>query len=266
MRKSLLSILVFIFVGCSTHDDSVSLLSDIPVTTLKEMIRFDTIGDNYLSHIGYTSIALNDGNILVPDRQLGTLFKVNSSGELIETIGRRGNGPGKFQDISFLNKSAFGNSLIYDQMNQKVIVLNNQGHYFTEFLIPPNRPSGSLIEVYEVEAQQYLMVFQSFDYMINENAEQVSNLVIYNREQEIVSPAKTIKSSPYARRTGGGGGMRAPYVASDLLAYDNTTADVYLYRSDGHNIAQLDVSLDTIQISTFDLEPEKLTKTESDSI
>lgn len=266
MRILIFSLLLIILVGCNSNNESNSQLSDVPVTTPNELVKFETIGENLLSHIGYTSIVLKSEHVLIPDRQHVKLFKTDSSGELIETIGRKGNGPGEFQDITFLSQSAFGNTLIYDQMNQKVVVLDSLGHFSSEFIIPSNSPSGSLRELYEVEEQQYLMIFQSHESLFNEDREQVSYLVIYNSKKKSFSPEKTINSRPYARRTGGGGGMRVPYAAADLIAYDKTTAEFYLYGSGRQKIAQLDTSLDTVEVISFDLEPELVTRAESDSI
>lgn len=266
IRISIFSLSLIILLGCNANDESNSELSDVPVTTPKELVQFETIGDNLLSHIGYASIVLRDGHVLIPDRQHVRLFKTDNSGKLIETIGRKGKGPGEFQDITFLSRSAFGNTLIYDQMNQKMVVLDSLGHFNYEFVIPSNSPPGSLSELYEVEEQQYLMIFRSHEYMLNEDSEQVSYLVTYNSKQENFSPAKTINSRPYARRTGGGGGLRVPYAAADLIAYDKITADIYLYGSDGEKIAQLDASLDTTEVISLDLQPELLTEEEADSV
>jgi hypothetical protein len=266
MRNSIFSLLLIFLFGCSSKDENVSRLDHVPVANPNELIRFNEIGDNLLSHIGYNSVVLEDGHILIPDRQHVKLFKADSTGELIETIGRRGNGPGEFQDITFLSKSAYGNILIYDQMNQKVIVLDSLGQYDTEFSIPSNSPSGSLSELHEVNEQQYLMIFRSNEYIFNENSEQVSYLVTYDIRQNKFSPTIKIDSRPYARRTGGGGGARVPYAAADLFAYDYKTADIYLYKSDGQRIAQLDTSLDTVQVLSLDIESELITRAEFDTL
>ena len=266
MRNSIFSLLLVFLIGCNSKDENLSRLDHVPVKNPNELIRFNEIGDNLLSHIGYTSIVLEDGHILVPDRQHVKLFKADSKGKLIETIGRRGNGPGEYQDITFLSQSAYGSILIYDQMNQKVIVLDSLGQYNTEFSIPSNSPSGSLIELHEVIEQQYLMIFRSSEYLLNENSEQVSYLVTYDIRQDKFSPTIKIDSRPYARITGGGGGARVPYAAADLFAYNYKTSDIYLFKSDGQRIAQLDASLDTVQVVSLDIESELITRTELDSL
>lgn len=267
MRFSIYSLLLLTFLGCTSNDNSVSQSSlDVPVTIPKELIRFEAVGDNLLSRIGYYSIVLNDGSILIPDRHHLKLFRVDSSGELIEIIGRKGHGPGEFQDITFLSHSAFGNILIYDQLAQKVVVLDSQGDYYTEILIPSDKPSGTLSEIYEVEEQQYLMIFQSTQFVFNKDSEQISYLVTYNRDQDRFSSASTINSRPNALKARGWAWKRVPYAAADLIAYDKTTANFFIYRSDGHEIAKLDTSRDTLQVISFYLEPEIMTRAEADTL
>lgn len=253
-------------IGCHSPNQRDSFLQGIPVHTPTELLRFDQGSDYYLVHIGYTTVVLDDGSILLPDRQQGVIFKIDETGEFKEVVVTKGRGPGEVQDITFMSQSAFGKTLIYDQMTQKVVVLDRFGGYSDEFIVPSWGGRSSLTEIYELEEHRYLFKYSSYEYLFNEDREQVSYLVVYDKSLEEFVDSKTIRSRPYAVLTGGGGGHIVPYAPADLLAYNSNTANFHLFGSEDVEIVELSSLQDTVQLISLEIKPERLSTVERDTL
>lgn len=71
----------------------------------------------------------DDGNIYVTDRDRKTIKKYDSSGNFLKSIGRPGQGPGEFQDISEVRFDSDGNIYLNDAKNQRISFLSKKGNY-----------------------------------------------------------------------------------------------------------------------------------------
>ncbi|MEX0646654.1 MAG: hypothetical protein WEA56_02120 [Balneolaceae bacterium] len=251
-------------LGCQS-DETTSELNEVPIFTPGEIIQFDSAGEYYFSHLGYGTVVLNDGSVLIPDRTESKLFKVGSSGELLDVAASGGRGPGEVQDITFISKSAHGGVLVYDQGNKKTIFLNENGNYVNEILFP-SWESSNMSEIFELNDQYFLLTFQSFDYLSDPEKEPTASLVLYDRDQNTYTGTRSFAARPYAitfRDGASVGGRRVPFTAADIHAYDQQSGKFYLFRSDKNQIAQIDHILeDTLQTIIVDFNPEPVSNTE----
>lgn len=257
-------------MSCHTEEQSHTDLQDLPVFIPQEILRIDgSIGDNFFGHIGYATVVQNDGNVLIPDLLHKKLFKIDEGGRLIDIVLRQGKGPGEVEDITFLSQSAFDGILIYDQTNEKIVLLGDSGNYKDEFVLTPGlQPPGinSLSEVYELAKNQYLLIFSTWEYLFKPDSDQKSYLIVYNRSLEMSSESIETRSKLHAVLEGGGASRQIPFVPADLIGYNTSSADLYLYWSGGNDIAHLDTSLDTIRTISISLTPDRISNTEKDSL
>ncbi len=78
----------------------------------------------------------DDGNIYVTDRDRKTIKKYDSSGNFLKSIGRPGQGPGEFQDISEVRFDSDGNIYLNDAKNQRISFLSKKGNYIKALKAP----------------------------------------------------------------------------------------------------------------------------------
>lgn len=268
MRIHLFCLILILITGCQPENENSTQLSEVTIYKPGELIRFDHTGSHYFSHLGYTSVVLDDGSVLLADREHKMAFKVTSTGDFLEIVASPGRGPGEIQDVSFISESFSGNVLLYDQINQKVITLDNLGQYVDEFTIPQWN-NGNLTEVYKLNEQQYLFVFKSFEYLRNPDSDPEAYLVVYDRHQESYLTSKTISDKLYARHIVDGqlrGGRVVPYANDNLRGYNKNTGGLFLFWSGDNQIVQIDNKLDTLGSISLDVEPQSLTSAEVDTI
>lgn len=71
-------------------------------------------------------IPAEDGSLLVIDRLAGNIFRYSAEGRFLNTLGRRGNGPGEYLHITNI-QDRNGEVLVYDSSN-KVLSFSYDGH------------------------------------------------------------------------------------------------------------------------------------------
>lgn len=268
MKKPLFILFALLLLDCSGETDGQFNLDALQVYVPEVMVSIDTVGDTFFGHIGYSSIVLDNGNVLIPDRQHAKLFVVDGEGNTVGTVLSAGRGPREVGDISFINKSEHHGALVYDQYNKKIVLIDTEGQYKDEF-IAPNHNLGaniSLSQVYETAPDQFLFVYRSFQYFRDRDADQLSYLVTYNRETGLFGEPVTIRSTPYGVHDSGSAGRLTPFAAGDLFSFSYKTSSLYLYWSGANTIAQLNAELDTTQVINFTIEPERITNQELDSL
>jgi hypothetical protein len=266
MRSFLLAGFIFCLFGCTNESNISDGFKNLSTVTPKETLRFDTAGDQPFSHLGYSSLELDDGAILLHDREMAHFIKVDQQGNLIETIGKYGRGPQEYQDITGVFKSAFDKILVHDQLNNKIVTLSTNGEYLSEKVVPSHLGTGAYNAIYEFSDDRLLFRITSYAYMYDEDAEQFSELILTSTESESSIKKMRIRNAPYARRTGGGGGTKVPFAPTDLIAYDTESARTYLFATDRNTLTELNNSLDTVKVVSFNIEREEITPTERDSI
>jgi hypothetical protein len=77
---------------------------------------------------------LGDGSIVVANSGTSELRFFDADGALVRTAGRRGDGPGEFQGISWLTADALDTLLVFDARANRVSVLAPDGAFARDFL------------------------------------------------------------------------------------------------------------------------------------
>jgi hypothetical protein len=78
----------------------------------------------------------DEGNIYVTDWDRKTVRKYDSNGNFLQSIGRLGQGPGEFQDISEVRFDIEGNIYLNDLKIQRISFLSKEGNYLKGIKFP----------------------------------------------------------------------------------------------------------------------------------
>ncbi|MCH8556632.1 MAG: hypothetical protein LAT84_02365 [Balneolia bacterium] len=120
-----------VFLGCgqSPDDAAQSQTEELPAEntiTLEPIVSLESFGDHYISGIR-TPMPASNGDIIISEFSAQQLFRISADGELLQTIGRDGRGPGEFQSIYSL-LMAPGDSLhVFDINNSRHQVFGTDG-------------------------------------------------------------------------------------------------------------------------------------------
>jgi len=118
--------------------DSIAL-TDIPATGRGGSIRFELV-----TH----AVRLNDATIVVADRVVPTLRFFDSTGRERVRVGRHGDGPGEFRNVSWLGRCGADTLFAYDPTNRRMTVVTTAAHVVRQFPWPDSSwmmPEGSQI-------------------------------------------------------------------------------------------------------------------------
>jgi len=78
----------------------------------------------------------DDGNIYVTDGDRRTVRKYDSDGNFLQSIGRLGQGPGEFQDMSEVRFNSEGNIYLNDLETQRLSFFSKEGNYLKGIKFP----------------------------------------------------------------------------------------------------------------------------------
>ncbi|UCE22916.1 MAG: 6-bladed beta-propeller [Candidatus Aminicenantes bacterium] len=78
----------------------------------------------------------DDGNIYVTDQDRNTVKKYDSNGNFLRSIGRPGQGPGEFQDMSEVRFTSDGNIYLNDVKTQRLSYFSKEGNYLKAVKFP----------------------------------------------------------------------------------------------------------------------------------
>ena len=78
----------------------------------------------------------DDGNIYVTDWDRTTVRKYDNDGNFLQAIGKPGQGPGEFQDISEVRFNSNGNIYLNDVKNRRISYLTKDGNYLEGIRVP----------------------------------------------------------------------------------------------------------------------------------
>jgi hypothetical protein len=78
------------------------------------------------------------GDIYVADRGLNEIRKFNKDGEYLLTMGRKGQGPGEFQDIRTIAVNSHDDLIVFDSMLRRISIFSDNGEHIktTKILMP----------------------------------------------------------------------------------------------------------------------------------
>lgn len=185
------------------------------------------------------------------------------------TKAREGRGPGEVQDVIFLSKTPSNGVLAYDQRNRKIIELDEEANFKTEFVVPPLE-GGILTEAYLLSEKKYLLVYRNIGQVLNDSeATPQVILSVFEAESSSIIKSVVIEDALMATHIVDGvvrGGRRVDFGALPLRTYDEKKGILYSFWSGGDEIALLDQSLDTLSTVPLNLEKQSLSSMERDSL
>ena len=138
--------LLLFISSCANHDDygmmperSYRIDIDRPGTfniddyaKFSRLIRLETTAESLIGEISKIQIMWNE-DILILDKLSENLFMFDSAGNFIKTIGRKGNGPNEYAEISdFEFDEEQGNIYIYDRLKHRFLLYNSAGEFIKE--------------------------------------------------------------------------------------------------------------------------------------
>ena len=87
------------------------------------------------------------GDLYVADRGLNEIRKFNKDGQYLLTMGRKGQGPGEFQDIRTVAVNSHDDLIVYDSMLRRISIFSDNGEHIktTKILLPDSEISPSKI-------------------------------------------------------------------------------------------------------------------------
>lgn len=270
MRIFFTVITIFLLLSACKKDIQPveTFLNSLPHVYPKEINRFQSVDSLFFSHLGYTTIALENG-ILIYDRDQEFLVKTDSAGNLKKYVARSGRGPGEVLDISSLVRTEEGNILIYDQGNQKVIRFNKELEYIGEF-IPEPFEASFISDIYPAkDSARYIVELSSYAYLYDKNKVPKRFFARYNAESNTYGKTVTLKDRLFARLVIDNqlrGGREVFFSPNQLIAYHASDQSLYIYWTGSSQIAEVSESFDTLRTISIELPKQKLSSEERDSI
>ena len=131
--------------GTTEEVDGVTIVKNPNIPLNPEMqIIFEedlTIGvqegdENYMFGSLVVINSDNEGNFYVTDWDRKTVKKYDHEGSYLKSIGRPGQGPGEFQNISEVRFDVEGNIYLNDVANQRISILSKEGDYLRGIKVP----------------------------------------------------------------------------------------------------------------------------------
>jgi len=132
------------------------------------------------------------GDIYVADRGLNEIRKFNKDGEYLLTMGRKGQGPGEFQDIITVAVNSHDDLIVYDHMLKRISIFSDKGEHIktTKILFPDSWIDPSKIFVTNAKYLLFgklgnsLKLFHEFDRDWNITESYIDYEIIDNKEFE----------------------------------------------------------------------------------
>ncbi|MEX1261904.1 MAG: hypothetical protein WEA58_13605 [Balneolaceae bacterium] len=272
MKYSLLSIFCFIgffIAACSQNEraESNSDIDNLPITVPVLLAEFDKVGDKYFQHLNYESTYLENGDILLNDREGSFVILVNSDGNLIQEIAGKGNGPGEIQDVLSMNLFANNSVLMFDQRRQRIIRKNLTTAEIKEFN-PPQMGENRVSRAYSTHSLNYILL-RFWSPGIG-SSERKTIFGIYNLKNDTVEKRVEYRGDIWAdlliddRRVGA---AKVPFAPSLLFDISPDQQFIHTFLPEEKTIAKLDIiTLDTLQTLPVNLPRERITTAERDSL
>ncbi|MDR8394569.1 6-bladed beta-propeller [Aliifodinibius sp. S!AR15-10] len=270
--KALLAIsLAGILAGCQQDQQQTpeALLESLPHLHPKQVNQFQQADSVYFAHLGYKTVPLAGGNVLLYDRTNSGLWEVSPRGELVQHYTRSGKGPGEVLDIRTISKTREGEVVLYDQKNNKIVHFDETGKYVNEN-VPASYKKGLVSQFYLLDGiENYLVRFNSFSFLMDKTKEPKSYLVPYNATDNTYGESLTLEARTYARLIMDGqvrGGTEVSFSPRQLIANNPDAESLYLFWTGSNQVAEISPDFDTLRTIPVDLPAQQLSSTERDSI
>lgn len=272
MKYSLLPILYFIgffTFACSQneHAESNPDIENLPISIPALLAEFDQVEDKYFQHLNYGSSYLENGNILLNDREGSFVILINSDGNLIQEVASKGNGPGEIQDVLSMNLHKNDTVLLFDQRRQRIIRKNLATAEIEEFN-PPQMGENRVSRAYSTHSPNHILL-RFWSPRIRSN-ERKYIFGIYNLETNTVEKRVDYRGDLWADLLINGrwvGAAKVPFAPSLLFDISPDQQFIHAFWPEENTIAKLDIiTLDTLQTLSVKLSREKITSEERDSL
>ncbi len=271
IHRFLLLSLLFFVISCQPDYSSEpqAVLDNLPTVKPQSLIDIEQVEDFYFDHLNYSTVSLENGNVIINDRPLGIILEISPEGELVRQIARQGRGPGEIQDASALNADPNENLVIFDQSNQKVVQYFSDGSSPNQFL--PFQPDQYRIRsAYALnDIDKFLIVKWNPSALQDPDGEIVNRFVIYNRASDEILADQIYPDRIIARQIFDGvvrGGIPVPYAPEFYFALSNDKSSIYTGWTETNEIAELNLTLDTLRTIDVPLQTQSLTRAEIDSL
>lgn len=120
----------------------------------------------------------DEGNFYVTDWERRTVKKYDQEGKYLNSIGRPGQGPGEFRNISEVKFDSEGNIYLNDTVNRRISILSKDGNYIRGIKVPSDferviiNSKGFLIaqvsdDIQEEQVRTWDYVYGLFDVEFN---------------------------------------------------------------------------------------------------
>lgn len=132
------------------------------------------------------------GDLYVADSGLNEIRKFNKDGQYLLTMGRKGQGPGEFQDIRTVAVNSHDDLIVYDHMLKRISIFSDNGEHIktTKILFPDSWIDPSKIFVTNAKYLLFgkldnsLKLFHEFDRDWNITESYIDYEIIDNKEFE----------------------------------------------------------------------------------
>jgi len=272
MMKSgnyILAILLLGLTSCQSKQRSPEqFVQSLPQVYPKKVSQFRKVDSLYFGHLGYQTIPMADGSVVIPLRKGQRLLQVTPEGKLIKEVAAPGRGPGELKDPLFIQQTSNGGVLVVDQGNQKIIQFNSDLELVTE-LKPKPLESATVTGIYPIKGRgQYVIRASSNKFLFDKEASPSMILSSYSLDDGY-GKQLTLRTRPMALLMIDGqlaGGRKVPFASSQQIASDPGTESLYSYWTGSSKIAELSTNLDTLNTIRVNLPAQKLSDAEYDSI
>lgn len=260
MKKFLILPLI-ILISCSesrVQSDFVNL-DDLPVTRPVQLLEIDQVDDIYFNHLNYSTEVSAEGDVFLNDREEAIMFRISSSGELINIVASKGRGPGEIGDILSMKIDMNGGIHIFDQQNKKAVYYDPENFEPDEFTIRASL-GNSINAISPLNFNtRYLIVERNLNAMFDGSAEPMNLMRIYDRTNQKTENSHKFPDAGYAMLIidgGAVGGALVPYGPRFLFDTSVEKDRIYVSWSESSQIAELNDNLDTLR--TIDLKLERI--------
>jgi|GEM_PF-419407 len=267
--SSLLIICLLGLISCEYEDQSPDKFTEsLPQVHPQKISQFQKVDSLYFGYLGWQTIAMDDGSVVIPLHKATKLLQVSREGKLIKQVARTGRGPGEVQDLLFIQRTKEGGVLVVDQQNQKIIKFGQDLKLITE-LTPKPPEASNITGIYPMRADsEYLIRASSGRYLTDESASPSISLSMYIHKKGYQNKV-TMQTRPVALDMLDGqpvGGREVPFSPSQQIAYNSETESLYSYWTGSSKIAKLSSTLDTLATIPMDLPTQKLSDAAYDSL
>jgi len=98
------------------------------VTIIQERQIGELDGPEEFLFVYISDVAVNSkGDIYIADRQLNEVRKFNKDGEYLLSLGRKGQGPGEFQNVKIVSVNIHNDLIAFDNMLRRISIFSEKG-------------------------------------------------------------------------------------------------------------------------------------------